>query len=537
MGSSARNDLDDSNKSGEGALLKTSLKVTLAKIAGSFLGFCAIVLIAHRFGTGHQADALFIGRIIPLMLAAQIGRALSVALVPILTEVQTKEGTKTCRALMGRLVIPAGIFLGLFALAYYFLSPFLMRIIGAGFDAETLVLSNRVTRVLSLSIFFLGGFFLLEAFLNVHRIFLVPEILAGLLPLGTICGVLILANDFGIVGVPIGTVGGGLVMFLILWSFVRIRFKVQILNRFTNLYPFLKRAFAQIVPVLWGTSAGQISTAVARAFATTLGSGRVSVLSYGHRVCTGFPYLWGLAIGKVLLPHLCEQAVAKGQEDLKKSVTVFIRVMLLLFVPYSAALIILSLPLTALIFGHGAFTEADVHRTASVISYYAPAITFGAINLIAMRTFFSLQRASIIFITATVFLLTSVALSLILMRYLGVQGLALAYSLALFAQMSLVLSLLAKEIGNFFQKDVFIFALKVMLAAGVSSGIVHAFLLVFQFPYDLKTAFLLCLFGIVMITLFYVSILWYLKIPEVIVLLNVIRRRPGLCLRPRRVSR
>jgi peptidoglycan biosynthesis protein MviN/MurJ (putative lipid II flippase) len=67
------------------------------------------------------------------------------------------------------------------------------------------------------------------------------------------------------------------------------------------------------------------------------------------------------------------------------------------------------------------------------------------------------------------------------MRYLGVQGLALAYSLALFVQMSLVLSLLAKEIGNFFQKDVFIFALKVMLAAGVSSGIVHAFLLVFQF--------------------------------------------------------
>ena len=526
-----RNDAEEGVRKDKDAVLKTTLKVTMVKLVGGLLGLVSIILIAHRFGAGPQTDALFVGRIIPLMLATQFGRALSVAIVPIFTETRMTEGPEACSALTGQFFIPLGLFLMLVVSAYCFFAPFIMRVIGSGLDAETLELCNCLTRILSISILFGGGFSLLEAFLNVHRVFLVPEMVAGLLPLGTILGVLVLADVFGIAGVPIGTVAGGALMFLLVWFFVRIRFKIRVLRPFNDLRAFLRRALVQIVPVLWGSSAGQISVAVGRALATVLGPGRVSVLSYGHRVCGSFPFVWGLAIGKVLLPYLSEQAATKEKDDLHTSVVVFIRLMLLLFVPYSAALITLSTPITVLIFGHGAFADADVCRTASVISCYAPAITFGAVNVIAMRTFFSLEKATVIFKTSTMFLVVCVGLSFILMPGMGVNGLASAYSLAMFFQMYLTLFFLGKEIGGFIRKEMFIFALEVMIAVGVASGAVCAFLYFFQFPYGIKTAFFLCLSGIAIILVSYLSILWCLKVSEITLLLNILRSKAGRFIR------
>ncbi|MDY6970920.1 MAG: lipid II flippase MurJ [Thermodesulfobacteriota bacterium] len=506
----------------KGSIIKTTLKVTIVKFVGGLLGLIAIILIAHRFGAGPQTDALFVGRIIPLMLATQFGRALSVAIVPIFTEARMTEGSEACGTVTGQFLLPLGLFLGLFVIAYYFLSPFIMQFIGSGLDAETLKLCNRITRILSVLILFLGSFSLLEAFLNVHGVFLIPEMAAGFLPIGTIIGVLVLADFFGIAGVPIGTVSGGALMLLIIWFFVRRRFNIRVLRPFDDLYSFLKRAFVQIVPVLWGSSASQISVAVGRSLAAFLGPGKVSVLSFGHRVCGSFPFVWGLAIGKVLLPYLSEQAVTRERDDIHASVMAFIRLMLLLFIPYSAALITLSMPITVLVFGHGAFADADVCYTASVISCYAPAVTFGAVNVIAMRTFFSLKKASIIFKTSTAFLVVCVGLSFILMPVMGVNGLASAYSLGLFFQMVLTLFFLGKEIGESIWRKVSIFALKALIAAGVASGAVYAFLCFFQFPYGIKTAAFLFVPGISMIIVVYLSTLWLLRVSEIFMLINVL---------------
>lgn len=510
---------------GETVVLRTSLKVTLIKLGGFVFALLSFVFIAHRFGVGPDTDALFVGRIIPLLIATQIGRAFSVAIVPILSKSLENERLEHSQRIITAFFTSLIPSLAVLALFYYLVAPMLLELVGAGLEAEARELSIEITQVLSVVVLLMGGFSILEAFMNAHRSFLVPEALATLYPLGTTFGVLVLADDFGIVGVPIGTVLGTTLMFCSALFVVLCRYGVGSLFSPRELTDLLKRALRQIVPVVWGGSAGQIANVVARSLAAGLGSGQASVLSYGYRASASVPFFWGLALGKVILPRLSAQAGCGGRDHLKVSLVNFLRLMLFLSVPYSLALIILRQPLISLLFGHGAFTAHDVAATANVVAYFAPAVAFSAVSMVAMRGFYSLERASIIYKTATFFLALCVILSVVLMRPMGVRGLALAYSVALLAQMTLILSLLQAHIGRFLDKAFAVYSVKVLLAAAIAGSIVHLGLM-WGAPLDNKAATLLVLMaGVTLYMVIYILALYLFGIPEATALLRTVSKR------------
>ena len=68
------------------------------------------------------------------------------------------------------------------------------------------------------------------------------------------------------------------------------------------------------------------------------------------------------------------------------------RQILLLLIPAAAAVLVLSVPMTRLVYQRGEFDAAQTHLVAQALFWFAFSLPFNGLYLMLTRTFFSLQR-------------------------------------------------------------------------------------------------------------------------------------------------
>ncbi len=429
-------------------ILRSALTVTSLRGISSFLSLGTLLLLAHRFGgESTETDALFMGRVLSTMLAIQLARAFSVSLVPVLTRQQITHGDPHARTCLFHFIAGFGLWLVAATFLQLALAFPLMRLLGRGFTDAQVFSSSHIHMMNAPLSLVLGLFAITEAYLNTRGRFALTEAAALGMPIGTLAGLLVWVPHLGIMGVPIGTVTGALAGLLMLMLALRQTGPLQATSDFAC--PSCRELMPHFLPVVWGGTAGQISGAVVRSLATTLGVGAVSILQYGERAMGAIPMMAATAIGKVLLPRLSAEAATGQLRELGRTVELSIRIMLLVFVPYSAIVTIGNDPLADLLFGHGRFGPESVRQVALVIACFSPSVCCGAITLVLMRTFYALQHSRIILTTASAFLVLHISFSYALAGPFGVVGLAAAYSLAFLIQAILMGVLLHRRIGKF----------------------------------------------------------------------------------------
>ena len=429
-------------------ILRSALTVTSLRGISSFLSLGTMLLLAHRFGgESTETDALFMGRVLSTMLAIQLARAFSVSLVPVLTRQQIAHGDTHARTCLLHFFVGFGLWLVAFTLLQLALAFPLMRLLGRGFTPLQVFTSSCIHMMNSPLSLVLGLFAITEAYLNTRGRFALTEAAALGMPIGTLAGILVWVPHLGIMGVPIGTITGALVGLLMLMLALRRTGPLQATSDFEC--PSCRDLMPHFLPVIWGGSAGQVSGAIARSLATTLGVGSVSILQYGQQAMSAIPMMAATAIGKVLLPRLSAEAATGQMRELGRTVDLSLRIMLLIFVPYSTIMTIGNDPLASLLFGHGQFGAEAVRRIALVIACFSPSVCCGAATLVLMRTFYALQHSRIILTTASAFLVLHIAFSYALVGRFGIVGLAAAYSLAFISQAILMGVLLHRKIGSF----------------------------------------------------------------------------------------
>jgi putative peptidoglycan lipid II flippase len=120
------------------------------------------------------------------------------------------------------------------------------------------------------------------------------------------------------------------------------------------------------------------------------------------------------------------------------------RLNLAVTVPAAAGLILLASPIIRVIYQGGAFTEADTSGCVPVLVVFAAALPFYSLASLCTRAFHAIRDMRTPVHAAVVSLIVNVLLSLILPRFWGVTGLALASNLAMVVQ-ALMLAVLASR--------------------------------------------------------------------------------------------
>jgi putative peptidoglycan lipid II flippase len=197
-----------------------------------------------------------------------------------------------------------------------------------------------------------------------------------------------------------------------------------------KLSPAIKRLLVLMAPVTFGAGVYQVNVMLDVVFASFLPTGAISYLYYADRVAQLPLGVIGIAIGTALLPRISRQ-IRTGREA--ESIADQNRAMegaLLLTLPAAAALAIAAVPITAVLFGRGAFGMDETRATAAALAAFAAGLPAQVLVKVLAPGFYAREDTATPVKIAVFAMLLNAAVALSLMPFIAHVGIAVATSVA-----------------------------------------------------------------------------------------------------------
>jgi len=234
----------------------------------------------------------------------------------------------------------------------------------------------------------------------------------------------------------------------------------------------VRRIMTLMLPALFGVSVAQINLLLDTVLASFLKDGSVSWLYYSDRLMEMPLGVFGIAIATVILPSLSRKHASQNQEAFSDTLDWAVRIIMLIGVPASIALIVLASPLLVTLFHYGEFSTQDVAKsTLSLRAYSLGLLGFMLIKVLAPG-YYARQDTKTPVKIGMIAMVTNMAINLALIVPFAHTGLALATSLAAFLNAGLLFRGLRKA-GVFRPASGWgIFLLRLVLASAAMVAVV-----------------------------------------------------------------
>lgn len=366
-------------------LLRALATVSGMTLLSRILGFVRDFIIARVFGAGMATDAFFVAFRLPNLLRRLFAEgAFSQAFVPILAEYRNRRGEVETKRLVDHVATALFLAVMLITVIGMIATPVIIYVSAPGFsgDAAKFDLTVTLTRITFPYILCMSLVALAAGILNTWSRFALPAFTPVLLNLAMIGGAWLLAPHCNppVLALAWAVFIGGLLQLAIQLPALK---KIGMLPRFSFSLQDdgVRRILKLMAPAVLGVSVSQVSLLINTIFASFLESGSVSWLYYADRMMEFPAGLLGAALGTILLPSLSKTHAAGHKEEFSALLDWGLRLTLLLTLPAALALAILSVPLLATLFQHGAFSANDVLRTREALVAY----TVGLSGLILVK--------------------------------------------------------------------------------------------------------------------------------------------------------
>lgn len=502
---------------------KATIGLMFVTILSKILGFGRELVLASMYGTSAYSDAYLVAMNIPNVLFAAIGAALATTLIPLYYELQ-KDGEETAIKFINNIlniVVIISIIIAVFCFIY---APSVVKLFAVGFKGETLRLAVIFTRIMIFSIIFIGLNNIMTSLLQIKNNFIIPGLVG--IPLNIIIIIsIVLSSNIHPYILPIGTLVAIASQFIFQIPWVKkVGYRYEPYINIKDQH--IKKVLFLVCPVFLGVAVNQVNAIVDRTLASTLIEGSISALNYADKLNGFVTALFITSIISVIYPKLSKTISENNNKEFVNSIIKSMNIVIILIIPISVGAIVLAEPIVKVLFERGAFDGSAVSMTAIALSCYAIGmIGFGLRDVIG-RVFYSLQDTKTPMINGAISMIINVVLNIILVKYLGIAGLAIATSIsAIICVLALLISL-SKKIGYFGQDKILKVFLKSMFAAiimGISIVFLYRFISGFGsgFIYEVIILFS-CITGGVVI---YGFSIWVLKIEEINIITNLIKNR------------
>ncbi len=429
----------------------------MATTASRVMGLVRDVVFASWFGTGAAADAFNVAFLIPNLLRRVVGEgAAQAAVVPVYTDTLTRKGEGEARAFGLKLAGVAIILLvGLALVGVVFSSP-IVRAYAFGWrdEPEKMALTIRLTRLLFPFVVFAGLTALAGAILNTRGRFTVPALAPAALNVCFVGALVAFSPLFGpapedrIYGFALGALIGGVLQLLMQLPQLRTVGALGV-PRPDFRDPGVKWVGRLMIPGFFGLAVTQINMFVDTFLATMLPEGSVTALRLSNRLMLLPLGVFGIAVASASLPTLSGMAVRKAYDDLVRTYAFTLRLVLFVLIPAGVGLIVLRTPIVRLIYEHGAFSaDRSTPMTAGALLFYTLGLfAYGGVKS-SNQVFYALKDTRTPVVVGAVAMVVNVVLNLLLMGPLGLNGLALATSLAAASNLVILLVLLRRRFGH-----------------------------------------------------------------------------------------
>lgn len=408
---------------------------------GRLLGFAREMVLAAVFGASEVTDAYTISFSIPGVLFAAVGTAITTVMVPMLAAHRARGDDVAFRRLAWTLFHALLLVLVILLTLALAGSGWLVRLFAPGFTGDQFELTRRLTMIMLPGIVFMGLTGWMEGVLNSSKSFTAPAAVSIPMNLVLIAVTWFLGTRYGIEAVAWGTLAGFASQVVLQWTALR-KIGLPYVPVLDWGDPDLRAAARRTTPVLLATVTRQASQVVNRALASGLPAGSAASLSFAYRVYLLPLGLLAIPLVTVLYPDMAEQAAGNRMQALSATINRALRLLTFIMAPLTAGAVLLRVEVTALIYERGAFDRMDTLLTATALLYYSLGMIPFAWRELLSRAMYSLGDTRTPATNGMMSMGLSIVLSLLLVRFMGHGGIALATALATWwAALSLIFRL------------------------------------------------------------------------------------------------
>lgn len=441
-----------------------------ASLASRLLGLVRDRVLAHYFGAGPIMDAYGAAFKIPdLIYTLSILGALSAGLIPIFTKIYLKSGEDKKQAwnLISNTINILTVGLGAAAIVLIIIAPWLAPLVAPGFVGEKKEMMILFTRIMLVSPILLGLSAVVGGVLQSLKNFFIYSLSPIFYNVGIIIGATALVPLFGLKGLALGVVLGAFLHLIVqLPSLWRAGFHyAPIFNWRDNNFRAMIRL---IIPRTLGLAALQINMVVITAIASTLTAGAVAVFNYAYNLQSFSLGIVGVSFAVAALPTFSTLAAGKNWPAMIKNFSSVARQMLFFIIPLSVIFLMLRAQIVRVALGSGAFDWDATIRTADTLAFFSLSLFAQCLSMLLARGFYALEDTKTPLKIGMITVAVCVALSWYFTRvtgWFGVEGLALAFTLASMINTALFWIFLRLRLGSLDEENILRAVYKMSVAA------------------------------------------------------------------------
>ncbi|KRQ85837.1 putative peptidoglycan biosynthesis protein MurJ [Caloramator mitchellensis] len=509
-------------------IIKGSIVIVSLTLISKFLGFLRETLLAYKFGASYDTDIYTFAIGLVMLIFNSIGSGIGTTFIPILTEFIEKKDKEDRIRFVSNVINIVGIIVIGFILFGIVFSKFIVMLFAPGFKGDLFIFNKavNVSRFMFISMIFIALQFIFTGILQSHKEFTAPAFVGVLMNFVIIFYLILFADKFGIYGLTVATIVAYFVQFVFLvpkYKRLGYMYKKYVNFKDENIIRMVKL----MIPVIIGVSVSQVNFLVDRMLATTVGEGSIAVLNFANKLNTFVYGIFAVAITTVIYPTLSTYSAHENLVAYKNALIKGINVILIIMLPATIGMMILRQPIVDIVFKRGAFDNNAAYLTSLALLYYSPGMIFIGVRDVIGRAFYSIKDTKTPMINSIWGVILNIILNIILVKFMGVAGLALATSISVIVVTLLLIRSLNRKIEDIGTKKI-IKSFNKMFFSSSFMGIVVFFLNKLMqikfgtgFKGDVISVFSCAFVGV----LVYFGMIHILKLEEYVFILDLVKKK------------
>lgn len=499
---------------------KTALLLMIITILSKIFGFTRDITLSYFYGASNVSDVYLISLTIPSVIFSFIGAGISTGYIPMYSKIENNNGAKEANRYTNNLVNILIVICTVIIILGFLFTNQIVKVFASGFEGETLALAVYFTKISLVGIYFTGLIYIFNGFLQIKGNYTIPALVGFPFNFFIILSIFI-SSSTNIIVLALGSVVATASQLFLVLPFAykkgyRYKFILNIKDEHIKTMAYIA------LPVIIGVSVNQINTLVDRTLASRIAVGGISALNYANRLNGFVQGIFVLSIATVMYPMISKMAAENNVKGLKKTLSEAISSINLLVLPATLGAMIFAEPVVRLLFGRGAFDANAISMTSYALFFYSIGMVGFGLREVLSRAFYSMQDTKTPMMNAAIAMIMNIILNIILSKFLGIGGLALATSISAVFCTALLFVSLRKKIGPFGMKSITISFIKILCASlvmGVIAKITYNTLL------NSISANLSLIISIGIGALVYFVIIYFIKIEEVDNMVNALKKK------------
>ncbi|MFA5859802.1 MAG: lipid II flippase MurJ, partial [Elusimicrobiota bacterium] len=343
-------------------IAKAYVILITTSVIGHILSLFKEVMVAKYFGISNLMDAFYAALALPNLITGVIASAFGLVFLPIFVKYKTvnkEEGNRIAAIAVNYI----SLLLALTSVLLFIFAKQCVHYIFPGLDGNTAVITVKILKILSVTVFFTGIIGISTWILNAYEHFFAPSFSQIFITISILAFLFLFVDKLGVYVFAWGTVAGLAVQLVFIlpfmkkegyrhyWDFnlnhpaieqaVKLSFFLVILNFISGLTPLINRIMASWLP-----------------------TGSIAALAYADKLVQVPLIIFSGSIATAIYPFFAKQLAENKIDDMRDTLATSIKMTGFIFIPMAIILMILAKPIIQVLFQRGVFDEQATSITA-----------------------------------------------------------------------------------------------------------------------------------------------------------------------------